>query len=869
MLAKLKSNWVEILLVFTVLLVSGFVHAYNMFGFPYFESDEGVYLSQAWSVISHGKLAPYTYWYDHAPAGWILTAIWLLISGGIFTFGFSLNSARVMMLIIHVLSSYLVVSIAKKITGKYYAGIIGVLMFSLSPLAVYFQRRLLLDNIMIFWVLFAYSLIIGKNRKLAHYLISAILFGIAVLTKENAVFFIPGFLYTVYSSAHPHHKSFAAWLWIFIFGITASTYVLYALFKNELFPTGTWLGGSENHVSLMETLQFQFSRPGGSFFDPVHSQFWNNLFLWIKQDPALMVLGIVSQLILAIVSLVKRNKSLIGFCLLSFGFWFYLARGGMVIEFYILPLIPLLSLSVGILSAVIFKKPYLHCFFIIPAIMIYYFFFGQKSPAFPQTSGGYSLYTTNQTSGQKEAIVWIRNHIDSGTAIAIDQYSYLELTDPKNPSGIIFPNAVWYLKVDHDSEVDIKVDRGSPNTFDLVAKTPQMQVDLWGGASKTVSDVLNNSVYIKGFNTNGWGVEFWSNQNFSQILENTWQSYRQRFLKDHEKSIDPMKSDITTSEGQSYAMLRSVWQSDPETFEKVWSWTKSNLQNSADTFSWKYGNGVVLDSGSASDADTDIALSLLFAYKKWNNPAYLNSAKKIIDGIWHTEVREFNGKNYLIPGNWAKTKPELILNVSYFFPSAYRIFSEVDPSHDWMGVVDSSYEALINCTANLYSGESSSVGLPPNWCAMSSDGNYFISKEEGISSTDYSYDSVRTMWRIGVDYRWYNDQRAFNFLENAGIFMSDYWLKNHEIAVGYSHDGKPLESYESVLAYSSVLPIFSNTDPLIASDIYRQKILPKLFIDQEKHVSYWEDAGNYYLQNWSWFNVAYYANQLPDLWNNQ
>ena len=56
------------------------------------------------------------------------------------------------MLIIHVLTSFLLYKIAKKLSNNQLAGIIAVIIFSLSPLAVYFQRRVLLDNIMTFWI---------------------------------------------------------------------------------------------------------------------------------------------------------------------------------------------------------------------------------------------------------------------------------------------------------------------------------------------------------------------------------------------------------------------------------------------------------------------------------------------------------------------------------------------------------------------------------------------------------------------------------------------------------------------------------------------------------------------------------------------
>src|SRR3954447_19796964 len=64
----------EWLLVGLIVLLAALAHGYNMFSFPYYESDEGTYMSQAWAVVRQRALAPYTYWYDHAPVGWLQIA---------------------------------------------------------------------------------------------------------------------------------------------------------------------------------------------------------------------------------------------------------------------------------------------------------------------------------------------------------------------------------------------------------------------------------------------------------------------------------------------------------------------------------------------------------------------------------------------------------------------------------------------------------------------------------------------------------------------------------------------------------------------------------------------------------------------------
>src|ERR1700710_1317714 len=108
-----------------------------------------------------------------------------------------------------------------------------------------------------------------------------------------------------------------------------------------------------------------------------------------------------------------------------------------------------------------------------------------------------------------------------------------------------------------------------------------------------------------------------------QILNSTWLNYKTEYLEPTtSRTLDKQNNNITTSEGESYTMLRSVWLGDKSTFDNSWSFTRDNMQHKNDAlFSWLYGKqqdgsfGVLTAQGgtaSASDADSDIALSLVF-----------------------------------------------------------------------------------------------------------------------------------------------------------------------------------------------------------------------------------------------------------------
>ncbi len=876
-LLPFRKDRLATVLFVVVLAISAIAHGLNMFNFPYYENDEGVYMSQAWSLLKQGELAPYTYWYDHAPAGWIFIALWTLLTGGFYTFGFSLNSGRVFMLVLHVCSTLLLMLITRKITRSNYAAAIAGLFFALTPIGLYFHRRVLLDNIMTFWVMLSYYFVTKDRLKMTDTFLSAIFFGIAVLTKENAVFFIPGFLVTIYMISHGYHRHLLVFKWIVVTGSVISLYFLYALLKGELFPTGSFGGGMNEHVSLLETLKFQSSREGGSVFEMNGSSFWRHFFLWLRQDPFIILAGIVANCFVLLMSLLKQKRIYLGVALLGAFFWFFLVRGGIVIEFYVVPLIPILSILIAVfIHEIISLLPTRIPRYIVTGLYILitvnlflgYFFFAQESRSFGQDSPSHMIFESKQTSAQLEAVEWIRTHVDPKSIVIIDNYSYIDLQDPQNPFNIVFADAEWYWKVDKDKEVQVDLLQNNPENIDLIAVTPQMTGDLQSGTSPLTTEALNNSKIWKAFEIDNWGVQLWRPYYPRHILQRSWTSYKKNFIAQG-RVIDPQQN-ITTSEGQSYALLRAVWLDDKETFDTVWDWTNEYLRNENRLFSWKYGRDdsgedVILDGGSASDADQDIALALLFAHKKWNDPTYLTKATEIIDAIWEHEVKEMEGEYYLLPGPWAKTKPGVLTNPSYVSPFIYRIFQDADPDHDWMSVVDTSYQVLTECSASSL-GSESSVFLAPEWCQITPDGQAVPSEEAGLTGTEYSYNAFRTPWKMALDYQWNKEPRAREYLEKME-FISQEWKNNKKISVAYTHDGKVWENYESVAAYSTNLGLFKVLNPELAHELYDQKIKEKFYEDDTQ--SYWEDPKNYYTQNWAWFGTALYSDRLPNLWETQ
>jgi len=352
------------------------------------------------------------------------------------------------------------------------------------------------------------------------------------------------------------------------------------------------------------------------------------------------------------------------------------------------------------------------------------------------------------------------------------------------------------------------------------------------------------------------------------LLESSWQKYKQQFILPEGRVIDPSQNDMTTSEGQSYAMLRAVWSDDKPTFDLVWNWTKDNLDREQDKlFGWRWGQredgsyGFLENGGenSATDADTDIALALIFAANRWNQNEYRDEALPILTDLWNLTTEEVNGKRYALAGSWATSQTDLVLNPSYFAPYAWRIFADVDTENDWESLIDPAYEVLRLSSSQPLNGKEA-AGLPPNWVMLRKQDGQLIGPTQPGLTAQYSYDAMRTPWRIAVDYHWFAEPQALEYLQSLSV-LGDNYRADGFLASTYEHDGTRVTDYESPAMYATALPYFQFVEPETAQELYQNKVL--VLYDNDTN-AFREDL-NYYDQNWLWFSMALYNDSLPNL----
>ena len=512
-------HW-EWVLISAILLVAALAHGINMFHYPYFEDDEGTYMAQAWAILHQGQLAPYTYWYDHAPAGWIQIALWELLTGGSQTFGGAIQSGRVLMLLFHLGSVYLVYRIARDASGRVLPAVLAALLFTLSPYEIFFGRRVILDNICTFWLLLSIAVLIPGRLTLTRVWTSALALAISILSKEVTVFALPVMAYLVYWRADRTQRTMAVAGWITLVCSIGSLYALMAVIKGELFPTGTFLGGYAPHVSLLGSLAYQASRGKDGGLLQGTSGFWLWARIWMRDEPTLVLGGTLSMFAALLASRTHRLPGILAAIALSL--WVFLARGGELNSFYILPLLPILSLTLALnLDLVVVGMRAIFRRMRLPAIRqgavilsivtlgvgVYTTSVGYQSSAdlVLNAQGPQFAWVNTQADAQVEAATWIQKHISPRDTLVIDMSMWPSLHE-SHSSVYVFDHADYYWKVEQDPAIRLNVYHGTWRDIDYVVTTFQMLTDMKNNHMTIIADALAHCTVVAHFDTGGWPV---------------------------------------------------------------------------------------------------------------------------------------------------------------------------------------------------------------------------------------------------------------------------------------------------------------------------------------------------------------------------
>jgi 4-amino-4-deoxy-L-arabinose transferase-like glycosyltransferase len=503
------------LLLWASVITGALTHGYHLFVYPLYITDEGIYMEQAWAVLREGRLSPYTYFYDHAPAGWLLIAGWVAILPHQFeTFGNAINSGRVLMLIAHIASVYLLFQVTYRLSHSTVAAVIATFFFNFSPLAVFYQREVLLDNLMVFWVLLSLYLATSDARQVFMPLFSGLALGVGVLTKENAIFFAPSIAYVLYRTVRPRRGyRFGLSFWYFTLSALVTTYLLFAVLKNELLPTNLDFDLNNppaDHVSLLYEMWFQLHRSQGSIFDTSGLVWQFSLGTWLPKDTFILVAGslaTLTNLYLGWRSRARDPGTLVAAGLAA-GYGFYIVRGSVMLQFYVAPLIPFIAMNIGMLAVRLLDKlagssrlnlrsaaaqtaMVATCFVVLLSPIGGYFL---DHDATTGKVVAHDLYKLPQTFMETEQIAFIRQNIPPDARIVMDDDIWVDLHDVPP----YYPNAHSHWKASADPAVRDTLFQQNWENIDYIVMSNKMKLAMQqnGQGEVYILEALDHSKQI-------------------------------------------------------------------------------------------------------------------------------------------------------------------------------------------------------------------------------------------------------------------------------------------------------------------------------------------------------------------------------------
>lgn len=226
-----------------------------------------------------------------------------------------------------------------------------------------------------------------------------------------------------------------------------------------------------------------------------------------------------------------------------------------------------------------------------------------------------------------------------------------------------------------------------------------------------------------------------------------WERFKQDYISDGGRVIDPSDArQITTSEGQSYALFFALAANDRDTFKTVLNWTQNNLAEgdlSARLPAWLWGRKnetewTVLDTNSASDADIWIAWSLLEAGRLWNMPDYTGIGKALLSRIAKEEVTTVPGLgSMLLPGKIGFADNDTWrFNPGYLPPQLAQYFTRYGAP--WTTLRETNLRLIM---------ESAPKGFSPDWVSYQKNKGWQLTADKPVIG---GYDAIRVYAWVGM-----------------------------------------------------------------------------------------------------------------------
>jgi len=272
-----------------------------------------------------------------------------------------------------------------------------------------------------------------------------------------------------------------------------------------------------------------------------------------------------------------------------------------------------------------------------------------------------------------------------------------------------------------------------------------------------------------------------------------------------------LQANSTVSEGIAYGMLIAVYMNDQSLFDDLWryeqahAWTSTGVgvpSAATSLMNWyiasdgtvaTQSNGGMSGAGAATDADEDMAFALIMADRQWKggqgslSKTYLAYAQQLLKDIWTYEIA-----NYQLPKNGGGWGSDSCLNISYFAPAYYRVFSSVSGESRWLSNVVPYVYKVISQSLNSTNGNQDN-GLVPAFSTSTGGTDQCGAQGQSTQAHNYQYDSCRTPFRIGQDACFNDSTDAIGYVAKTSSFFAPKGAAS--IVDGYQLNGTPSAQY--------------------------------------------------------------------------
>lgn len=473
-----------------LLALAGAMSAINLGGAPQRIDDEGTYTAQAWAVGNLGQLAHYTFWYDHPPLGWIQLSLYAQLTGAFARYSIAVIAMREAMVVAALISVVLLWVLARRLGFSRPASAAAGLLFALSPLSVQFHRTVYLDNVATPWLLGALILALSRKNQLAAFAGSALMFGIAVLSKETYLLALPLLVFLAVRSAAPETRRYTLAVAGSVLALVGGSYVLLAAVKGEVVPRS-------GRVSLLQGTLFQLaSRKGsGSVFDPA-SLADRTFSMWWQLDAVFIVGGLVA----AVGALALRRLRPFAVFTLAAAAVFLLRPGGYIPVPFVIMLLPFGALLIAGLGdwAVRSLAARRRRARAIGVLMVAVLAAVAIVPLWTTQLRGFLLANIDRPMSQAQA--WIGQNVPRGDRLIVDDAMWVDLVR----QGRQRSDVIWYYKLDTDPAVQKQSPQGWRNS-QYVVTTESMRT--FPDGFPQVSRAIANSVVVASYGSGAQRVD--------------------------------------------------------------------------------------------------------------------------------------------------------------------------------------------------------------------------------------------------------------------------------------------------------------------------------------------------------------------------